>query len=643
MKMVLQRPASVDASLIHKVLGRLEEGKPVRRSLPEWGRIHIDRRLPFLFAYRKPSLRPDEGTDRLLLGEAAYILAPGRRRFAPGLSLLIDSIVHASVDEFGAFMLIEVWSSPNEEPFRGEGLGAPGFWLHHRGVPALSPTVEAFVEALRRIRIRRLSAEVESVVEKKIAPSGFGPLLSENLLAVRGVHVLGLEVRPVYRRQEQVFPLVLRELHRAVSRSTKRALVGFVRTETRYQPAHPQLLGRRAVVKAVWETDRILAEVSDAFDFLLCVTPVNAERARRSFERNGEEKAPRFGYRPLLLNPGALKRKLYSAPLERVEDPELAWIFRQKQDELDRRLTALYDRDTKRFLYGSLQIYGGVDDALMEVASDLLRRISPHSRERDGKGKIGAEAFARRAREEIQYFRRQYPEARAQVEITPAVTGLMVSQGRLLIDRDLSIPESRLEALIQHEVGTHVLTWINGRRQPLRLLEAGLAGYDELQEGLAVLSEHLVDGLSGPRLRLLAARVIAVKHMIDGATFVETFRELDRTYEFSKPTAFSVTMRVFRGGGLTKDVSYLRGLVHLLHYIYEGGRIEPLLVGKIGADDVPVVNELLRREVLRRPPLKPRYLSDPSALDRLRAVGEKDALLDLMVAGVTKRRRRRSR
>ena len=31
----------------------------------------------------------------------------------------------------------------------------------------------------------------------------------------------------------------------------------------------------------------------------------------------------------------------------------------------------------------------------------------------------------------------------------------------------------------------------------------GLTGYDTLQEGLAVLSEYLVGGLSRPRLRLL--------------------------------------------------------------------------------------------------------------------------------------------
>ncbi len=149
----------------------------------------------------------------------------------------------------------------------------------------------------------------------------------------------------------------------------------------------------------------------------------------------------------------------------------------------------------------------------------------------------------------------------------------MVSRGNLLVSSESRIPASRVEALIQHEVGTHVLTYHNGRAQPLRQLYTGLAGYDALQEGLAVLAEYLVGGLSRPRLRLLAARVVAAAHMIDGATFVETFRELDRTHGFSQRTAFVVTMRTYRGGGLTKDAVYLRGLRQILDYLGNGGRL----------------------------------------------------------------------
>ncbi len=64
----------------------------------------------------------------------------------------------------------------------------------------------------------------------------------------------------------------------------------------------------------------------------------------------------------------------------------------------------------------------------------------------------------------------------------------------------------------KHEVGTHILTYCNGLRQPIRQLRVGLAQNDQLQEGLAVFSEYLVGGLNNDRLRLIAARVIGRLH-----------------------------------------------------------------------------------------------------------------------------------
>jgi len=47
-----------------------------------------------------------------------------------------------------------------------------------------------------------------------------------------------------------------------------------------------------------------------------------------------------------------------------------------------------------------------------------------------------------------------------------------------------------------------------------------------------VLSEYLVGGLSPARMRQLAARVVTVRQLTDGASFVDTFRVLDQTFEF---------------------------------------------------------------------------------------------------------------
>ena len=325
-----------------------------------------------------------------------------------------------------------------------------------------------------------------------------------------------------------------------------------------------------------------------------------------------------------------MKRHLDRIPIEKVEDPALEALFRAQQLELDRKITMLGDRGTDRFLYGSLQLYGKVTDGLLETAREILERISPRSRDESARAALDARAFATRAEEEIRYYRDRDPRVWSRVEIRDDVVGLLVSDGNLLIDRRLQVPTSRVEALLAHEIGTHVLTYFNGQAQPFQQLHAGLPNYEELQEGLAVLAEYLTGGLTRPRLRLLAGRVVAAHMRTEDADFVDVFRELDRNYGFARPTAFNITMRIFRGGGLLKDMVYLRGLKRLLAYMAKNGELEPLLVGKFGADHLEIIRELQWRRVLSPSLLRPRYLESPQALARLERVRKGVTVLDLV-------------
>ena len=629
-----RRPNKITAHFIETATERLANNRPVRRRLPLWGRLHIDRQLPFLCVYRQPPGRDDSGTDRLVLGEAAYLQASGDRSLHKQVSALVQAVATAQGSVFGAFLIIEIWSATetNEDPADKAGVLAPSFRIVAPRAKASSPTVRALDMALRGSRIRSQAPTVEVLPSLRVAPPKLAPLLSPQEIESCGAMVLGLEIQPVYRDRKKAtaFPLVLRRVHRELSRALKQTFFRFTRANTSHLPPHYQALGRRSLVKAVWQVDAQLAEVSNAYDFLLGVTPVNTQAAWRQFQQDDFEKAPDFIYRAIPVSPPLLKRKLFTVPIERVEDPVLAEIFREKQSELDRQLTGLMDRETKRFLYASLQLFGDVDDGLFEAAQQLLDRIPPHSREKAGTSRVDAAGFAQRAEQEFAVFREAYPEFSAKVSRRKDISGLMVSRGNLLIGIDTVVPASRLEALIQHEVGTHVLTYYNGRSQPFKQLYSGLAGYEELQEGLAVMAEYLVGGLSLPRVRLLAARVIAARRLVEGASFVETFRELDRNYEFSQQVAFNITMRVFRGGGLTKDAVYLRGLIRLHKYLRDGGSLEPLLVGKISAENVPVIKELMWRKVLHAPPLRPGYLDDPDAIARLEQVKAAASVLELI-------------
>jgi len=624
----------ISETLIRTVCARLAQGKQVRRRLPLDGRLHIDRQLPFLVIYRQPRQGSDDGTRRLVLGEASYMIASGDKRLRPSLAALTTAIVKTLSEQFDAFLLVEIWPSSEKGPDDGTEplLPKPGFRILTSNVRPPTATVEALSKSLERIRILKQTATVEVVYSRKRSPAGLPMLLSPKIARQLNCSVLGLEIEPVYHNPltGEIFPVVLRTLHRGLAGGFKRAFFAFAQAQTSYRPSSHQVLGRRAVVNAVWDVDRQLAEISNRFDFLLQVTPVNIDRAWTEFKRRGFEQVPELYYRPLPEDPALLKRNLFRIPISRVEDPTLAFLFRQKQTELDRQLTMLGDRGTKRFLYGSLQLFGGVSSELKQLAEELLAKISPRSRENSGGNSLNAPAFARQAQAEIEYYRQVYPGLTATVQIRDDTVGLMVSQGNLLIGRHTRIPQSRVEALLQHEVGTHVLTYCNGWAQPFQQLYTGLAGYEELQEGLAVLAEYLVGGLSRPRLRLLAARVIAAQGLIDGASFVETFRQLNKTHGFNQRTAFTVTVRVYRGGGLTKDAVYLRGLVDILRYIKQGGELEPLFVGKIAASHIPIIQELQFRQVLHLAPLRPRYMTTSQSKAKLEQLKNGVSVMDLI-------------
>ena len=305
-------------------------------------------------------------------------------------------------------------------------------------------------------------------------------------------------------------------------------------------------------------------------------------------------------------------------------------LLRNTQDDLDRQINMLTDVGTPRFLAGSIQVFGTVEASLLQTAQQILESVPPGNR-RDSSAPSGALHFAQRAAAEIEHYRRLEPTFAAEAEIRDDMfSGLLASKGRLLIGRETNIDPGRVEALLQHEVGTHLVTYYNGLAQPFRLLSTGLAGYDGFQEGLAVLAEYLVGGLTPPRLRTLAARVLAVHHMTAGGGFIETFRLL-QGHGFEPQTAYTITMRVYRGGGLTKDAVYLRGLVQVLDYLKRGGELTPLFVGKLARDHVPFVRELLLRDVLRDPPLRPRYLEIPGVAARLTRLRQEDVtVLDLL-------------
>lgn len=617
---------AVPDDLHDAVRDRLARNQRVRRRLDPWGRLHVDRQLPFLVVYRRPPRRDDSGTERLATTSASYLCASGARASHTDVARLVRTVTDVQLEAFGGFLLLELWTGPDE------GGPAPAFRLHVPRDFAEDATVTTLAERLRAVRVRRSRAEVKVVRTARPAPEGLPSLRRRGPGADDRVRVIGLEIAPVWRDEAEGehFPLVLAALARQLSSALKHCFYDFSCANTAQCPVHYHALGRRALVKAAWTVDGELAAVGNAFELLLLCTPVNAEQEWERFRRKDHAQIPRFRYRPLPLDPVLTKRRLYAIPVERIEDPQLERMFRQKQWELDGQITLLQSRGTEAFRSVSAALYGPVDANLLRLARRILKK-------HDGSGPSGGgralrpQEFARMARAELRAYKRVHGRVSTKVEVRADLpSGLMVSSGRLLMGAGSRIPRARADALLQHEVGTHVVTWHNGRSQPLKLLASGLAGYEELQEGAAVLAEHLVGGLTAGRLRLLAARVLAARSVLEGQDFVETFRMLHETHGFQARPAFNATMRVHRAGGLTKDIIYLRGLQAVLEYIANGGDFEILLTGKVALEHVGLVEELLHRRVLQPPPLRPRFLDRPEAIARLERLRSGASIEDLV-------------
>ena len=372
--------------------------------------------------------------------------------------------------------------------------------------------------------------------------------------------------------------------------------------------------------------DHELADTAASIGFLLAVTPDNLIEARRRFLDHGT--SPKFTYCELE-DPAVLEARIAAIATDTVDDPALAHLFTAKRREIELQLQMLRVRDTEEFFGLSLELYGSVTPALVGDAESLLVKVPRPPRE--GGRRLGAKEFARRVDVELDHYRSHHVGLEVVVEIRDDSSGVMVSNGNVLIAPTVAVPEARVDALLQHEVGTHVVTHVNGVHQPLRLLGAGLADCDETQEGLAVFAEFLAGGLTARRLRQLAARVIAVHQMSEGETFAAVHAALVDC-GVARAEAFTITARVFRSGGLTKDAVYLRGLRNVITHVGAGGSLDGLWLGKMALTDLPHIEDLRARGVLHDPLLRPRYLDLPGAQRRLAGITASTTPIDLIVA-----------
>ncbi|MCT1524358.1 MULTISPECIES: flavohemoglobin expression-modulating QEGLA motif protein [Sphingobacterium] len=582
---------------LQRILNAINKRSAIHYQIPNVGKFIFNKIVPYIFIYRVPEL---EKRDKMLVDlaktENASIVC---KSSGFPLEEWIRPIAQKLAEEFGACLLIEVWIADDKQKDDIE-------------VHVAQKDLLTLAEYLEK-NIRLEAPEIRVGIEKDQHiphPPETKQLFSKKELQNKQILLMGISIKQNYLDEaDNVLPLLMRIYRESLAKSLSRLFFEFLRVYTHLNATAQRINVHQELTPLMVEIDQALAQETKKFDFLLMVTPLNAHEAWLQFKKDKFWKTPKFLYRPMHVDPDLVKRRLYNLRIEDIYDPTMAYIFRDKRAELDSMITMLADRGKEDFLHGSLQVFGNVSEKLYNSALALLMMTEPEEVAKRSDDIISANDFAKMAREEIRYLQKQNTEFNSPVRVREDISGVMVNRGALNISQEYKLTRSRAMALIQHEIGTHVVTYFNGRQQPLNLFSLGVPGYEELQEGLAVLSEYIVNGLNNDRLRIIAARVIAVHHMLLGNTFTDTFDMLVDQYLFLPETAFNLTMRVYRGGGLTKDALYLKGIIELLNYIKEGNEVDLLMMGKIRKDYLPIIKDLLQRGVLIPPAIIPRYMS----------------------------------
>lgn len=622
-----ERGATSEVDFIAELAARIAAGKSVRRKLPAGGRIHVDRPLPFVVIHRSRRTRSASAALGVASASPVYAVWPMKAEGDAFAYDLVETLGRTLDKSLGAFLVVELYDLPVPETDKADSADPTPyrFQVGASDHPEARRAAEALEVALENLELELQMPRIDPRPD------------SEDLVALpAGTPRISLGIPRTYRTPDGdgVFPGVLHNLQTGVLDALLQALCGVVEASDLPTPSHYRALGRRGFIRAARHVDHQLATVAGRFDFLLSVSPINTASAWESFRDGGQDQEPVFHYRPLTVDASREKRALYAIDVDGVEDPVLETLFREKQQEIDLQLTMLQSRQTARFRDASVMLYGRVNDRLagqaVAVLDALKARAPAPVDEEDATDTVDCHAVRDAATALVARYRKRLDDFKADVSLRDDVTGLMVSGPRLMISRHIRMRASRLDPLLQHEVSVHLLTYFTGKQQGLQIFRSGLAGYEGIQEGLGVFAEFAVGGLTRERMRLLAARVVAVRAMIDGAVFLEAWRLLTREHAVSSRMAFHICARVYRSGGLAKDYIYLQGLLDVLDWVAAGRSLTPFWSGKIAIAHVPVIDELHERGFLRPAAVTPEFLDRDQARANLDRAARGLTLADLL-------------
>jgi len=517
---------------------------------------------------------------------------------------VLDALIEKLEQRFGACVVFDVHSY-NHRRLEGDpptfNLGTEQIDLDRWG-----PVVEKFRTRLNGIRLT--NTPVRAVVNEVFYGRGY--LIAHVNSRFENTLVMPCEVKKVFMDEltGEPYRLLLNELKESMKHCLSTTGAFFSRRHTRKSRTRRLDMLSSRLDPAIIEVDRNLYRLAHGMETLHYINPVNVQQEKRRFFARKGNYQPQFKYKPLAIDPYAFREQLYRLSVDKIRDPDIQQMYCQVIDGLSSKIDLLVSAGSPQFVYSSLKYYGepSLED---EANAHFLLHAASHGPESD------EEVDAERA---VAFFRQRASEwgMACKVEMSgKLVASAMVSNSKktLYVNKHARFSETEMAALTHHELGVHMATTLNAAQQPLKIFSLGLPGNTMTQEGLAILNEYHSGNMGLQRLKGLALRVLAVKEMLKYGDFRHTYSYLLEEMKLSPEEAYKLSVRVHRSGGFTKDYLYLRGISEALR-LHKTRDISGLYVGKTGFDYLPLLDELITREIIQRPTFLPEGLNKPEPM-----------------------------
>lgn len=338
--------------------------------------------------------------------------------------------------------------------------------------------------------------------------------------------------------------------------------------------------------------DRSLAQLDESLMLLKLLKPVNLveEKERARVDRRYD---PVLQYAPLEVDLDAAEERLMTLT---PDDSPIGILLGKKKRELLQRISLLRARgDARAFSDASRALFGAPSSVLLRTAQTFLQsQEACDVPAADADMQSAAQTAAR-----FSHVLEQYGLHEWRVEISERlVADCTVGGGRIYVRADARFSPAHVDALIAHEIETHVLTAENGSHQPYELLRRGTANYLDTQEGLAIVNQNRMLSPHHEK-RLGAARTLLGLAFALEHSFSETLAYLEEALGYHPDKALSKAFDFKRGlsrtadeGAFTKGIVYFRGQRAIEAYLKEGGDLRRLYVGKIALEDLPVLEQV---------------------------------------------------